>query len=284
MTDGLRVKWMVDPRYFISLSTIVPCICAIVLLAAPPAVQASEPVTVECSKDAGPQAPRDILKPVVGTNQAKQPFEKAPPATEMNLCNIHFHKYAEHKATGFFTSFGQGANAGFVCDKKPLPREAAHAPPGAGAHASCQTIAANDTIEVHWVFTSCPPTPGPNLKGLANCTRCATPDRTPLLRVEAKVFHLSDGDGEDFSKFDKATSLPNATGAVEYLGSTTGADYDSGKKCSPGQVTWNVRPECSSLTASSLKKWCADNVFKEDEVHGVRPLVTEANFLSLIQK
>ena len=43
----------------------------------------------------GPQTPRDIDK-LGGKN--KRIFALAPSDKEMNLCNIHCHKYVEHKA------------------------------------------------------------------------------------------------------------------------------------------------------------------------------------------
>ncbi len=46
----------------------------------------------------GPQTPRDIAN-ALGTNKVKFPI--APPSSEMNLCNIHFHQAAEHKAPAF---------------------------------------------------------------------------------------------------------------------------------------------------------------------------------------
>lgn len=45
-------------------------------------------------KGFGPQSPRDI-DAVLGSNQ--RVFNVAPPSSQMNLCNIHFHKNAEHK-------------------------------------------------------------------------------------------------------------------------------------------------------------------------------------------
>ena len=45
-------------------------------------------------KGFGPQAPRDIGS-LVGTNN--RVFGPAPSYAQMNLCNIHFHKNAEHK-------------------------------------------------------------------------------------------------------------------------------------------------------------------------------------------
>ena len=53
-----------------------------------------------CEGYAG-QTPRDIDSRT-GTNPVV--FELAPPASEMNLCNIHFHNNAEHKACLLYTS------------------------------------------------------------------------------------------------------------------------------------------------------------------------------------
>ena len=47
----------------------------------------------------GPQTPRDIDQ-TNGDN--KRVFSLAPPSNEMNLCNIHFHNSAEHKAKDFW--------------------------------------------------------------------------------------------------------------------------------------------------------------------------------------
>ena len=53
----------------------------------------------------GPQTPRDIDS-LGGEN--KRSFTMAPPSTEMNLCNIHFHENAEHKAKDFSIYAGDG--------------------------------------------------------------------------------------------------------------------------------------------------------------------------------
>jgi hypothetical protein len=45
----------------------------------------------------GPQTPRDISS-AAGTNA--RVFTLAPPASQMNLCNIHTHTNAEHKGPG----------------------------------------------------------------------------------------------------------------------------------------------------------------------------------------
>ena len=51
-------------------------------------------------KGFGPQSPRDIDQ-IYGENTNK--FQPAPAASEMNLCNIHFHIGAEHKGGEFTT-------------------------------------------------------------------------------------------------------------------------------------------------------------------------------------
>ena len=59
--------------------------------------------------DAGPQTPRDISNPA-GLNTVL--FEMAPPASEMNLCNIHTHTNAEHKGPGFSVFVDASDNGG----------------------------------------------------------------------------------------------------------------------------------------------------------------------------
>ena len=48
----------------------------------------------------GPQSPRDIDSLMGKNNRA---FSEAPAFTEMNLCNIHFHKNAEHKGVNLLS-------------------------------------------------------------------------------------------------------------------------------------------------------------------------------------
>jgi hypothetical protein len=70
----------------------------------------------EACKGFGPQAPRDIAM-TEGTNQ--RVWSLAPDYTEMNLCNIHFHKNAEHKAPGYSLSGGEGDSGGWKCKETP---------------------------------------------------------------------------------------------------------------------------------------------------------------------
>ena len=65
-------------------------------------------------KGYGPQSPRDIDS-AEGRNLVR--FGEAPPYAQMNLCNIHFHRNAEHKG-GEFTQYagngdGQGNMGGY---------------------------------------------------------------------------------------------------------------------------------------------------------------------------
>jgi len=63
----------------------------------------------------GPQTPRDISEHK-GTNP--QLFSLAPKASKMNLCNIHLHNNAEHKAKDFAIFAGDGEHGhggGYQC-------------------------------------------------------------------------------------------------------------------------------------------------------------------------
>lgn len=243
--------------------------------------------TVSCAADQevicenyGPQTPRDIGKKA-GTNDVL--FNKAPSAKEMNLCNIHFHEGAEHKSVNFSIYAGKGKdgyNSGYLCNMSQSLSKAELKPTAeqvcAGKYGD---LVPGDTIEVHWVHTSCEVRPGPTL-GACVSDACANPD----LRVETQVFTLvNDANALDFNKLQSATNLPRTTGKpVEFLGSTTGPKY-SQQACSPYQVTWSVRPKCAKLDINSLGEWCKGNVFNEDRAHGVRPLVTNPALLSEIE-
>lgn len=231
---------------------------------------------------AGPQTPRDITSPA-GTNPVV--FAVAPEPSRMSLCDVHFHKNAEHKGPGFETLVGPGEFGGYGCDagERLTERELT---PLEGNH--CENVAPGETIEVHWVYTTCRVAPGP---GLGSCLaeNCANPQ----LRVEAQVYLLvNDDDAVDFrqlgavreavdSRYQPA-ALPEGRGEpVTYLGSTTGPAF-SDEICSPLQVTWSVTPSCEPLDISSLSEWCSDNPFEESGAHGGRSLVTNPELLSPI--
>lgn len=230
----------------------------------------------------GPQTPRDITSKM-GLNTVE--FTKAPPASEMNLCNIHTHTNAEHKGPDFSVFVGDGVNGGFACNATDQ-LTAAELAPAPGAY---QGVKPGDTIEVHWVHTSCDAEPG---VGLGACVPSSC--ENPVLRVEAQTFLVvNDPDALDFTAMDyvgnpvdglhQAKMIPSDTGMpVTFLGSTTGPSYNQ-STCSPAQVTWNVRPQCAKLDINSLHKWAEDNAFNETESHGVRQLVTAPELLSPIQ-
>lgn len=235
----------------------------------------------------GPQTPRDIDQ-LSGTNQRS--FSLAPDYSEMNLCNIHFHANAEHKAKDFAIYAGKGddkgVGGGYQCaisqslskaELKPMPNTV------------CGGIEPGDTVEFHWVHSSCDVAPGPTL-GACLSDSCANPD----LRVETQVFTVvNDEDAMDFDDFRYAgakqgnlhqvKALPTGTGQpVEFTGSTTGPSFNS-QQCSPLQVSWSVRPHCAKVSIQSLAKWCESNDFDEDHAHGVRELVTDPALLSEIK-
>lgn len=238
----------------------------------------------------GPQTPRDIDS-LAGEN--KRNIALAPPASKMNLCNIHFHKNAEHKAAAFAIYAGEGDGhgykSGYQCAISKTLTPAELAPTKESICASDHgDLKPGDTIEVHWVHSSCDVQPG---AGLGSCLsdKCANPD----LRVETQVFTLvndpqalnindMDYDGNMVGGLHQAKMLPTNTGKpVEFLGSTTGPKY-SEQTCSPLQVTWSVRPQCAKLDINSVGEWCKSNAFKEDHAHGVRKLVTNPKLLSPI--
>lgn len=234
----------------------------------------------------GPQSPRDI-DGVTGKNP--QTFSLAPKSKNMNLCNIHFHNNAEHKAKDFSIYAGAGEHGhggGYQCNiSKHLSKAELKKP----AQKICKGLKPGDTIEVHWVHTSCQTKPG---HGLGSCLskKCANPD----LRVETQVFTLvNDSSAMNFNDFayggnmvkghHQAKSLPKGTGhAIDFMGSTTGPKFTE-STCSPLQVTWAVRPHCARLDINSLGEWCKGNVFEEDHAHGVRKLVTNPKLLSNIK-
>jgi len=233
----------------------------------------------------GPQTPRDISN-AAGTNA--RIFTLAPPARQLNLCNLHTHTNAEHKGPGFSIYAGDGEHGGYQCNDTASLTAAELEDPSHG-HGAFHGVKPGDTIEVHWVYSSCDVAPG---KGLGSCLseKCANPE----LRVEAQVFLVvNDPKALNFADyvyqnnmvdgFHQPRALPSGTGEpVVFEGSTTGPSYTQAV-CSPLQVTWSVRPNCAKLDIASLNAWAeAGNVFDEDHSHGVRQLVTAPELLAPI--
>lgn len=232
---------------------------------------------------AGPQTPRDIDSKA-GTNAVAVPT--APRYQDLNLCNIHVHAQAEHKAKDYSIHAGDGPQGGFQCNAtKTLTAAELRKPEGD----ICKGLKPGDTIEVHWVHSSCDVKPG---KGLGACTNDAC--KNPVLRVEAQVFTLvNDTKAAKFQDMVEASQkvngrhqakmIPANTGTpVQFAGSTTGPSYNN-SSCSPAKVTWGVRPQCAKLDINSIAAWCkAGNVFGEDHAHGVRRLVTNPKHLAPI--
>lgn len=142
------------------------------------------------------------------------------------------------------------------------------------------------TIEVHYVHTTEQVTPGPTL---GSCLSDAIGN--PQLRLEGQVFVLvNEENAADFMElmevgmingYYQAFNIPSDTGTpIVYAGSTTGPSYN--EKGSPFQVTWSVRPEVVKVSASSVARWLAKNIFEEFKAHGVRNLVTNPKLISSI--
>jgi len=243
--------------------------------------------STELCTDMGPQTPRDISS-AFGTNPVN--FTLAPAASEMNLCNIHTHTNAEHKGPGFSVFVNDSDSGGYACNDAGSLSDLELLDPyqGLGAY---KGVKPGDTIEVHWVHTSCDIEPG---EGLGSCLSDTCED--PLLRVETQVFLVvNDPDNAlDFTTLDyqgkaangmhQAGALPTDTGTpVVFRGSTTGPSFTQ-STCSPLNVTWSVRPQCARVDISSLHRWAEKgNVFNETKSHGVRQLVTAPELLSPIE-
>ncbi|HCG70633.1 MAG TPA: hypothetical protein DE147_09240 [Gammaproteobacteria bacterium] len=236
----------------------------------------------------GPQSPRHIDE-VAGANPIR--FGAAPPYTEMNLCNIHFHKNAEH-AGGEFSRYagngdGKGFDSGYLYTGKLSAKESAPIKSSV-CHSAHGALQSGDTVEVHYVFSSAAVTPGPTLGA---CLNEATAN--PQLRVEAQVFVLTnDKEAQDFAHlaavapvqgYQQAPNILNNTGQpVAYAGSTTGPSYN--EVGSPLQVSWRVRPKVAKLNIHSVAQWCTANIFGENHAHGVRNLVVNPKLLSPISR
>lgn len=235
----------------------------------------------------GPQSPRYI-----GDRRGENPirFSTAPPFSKMNLCNIHFHKNAEH-AGGEFTQYagdgdGHGFKSGYVYSGELTAKESTPVQP-AICPSSHDALQSGGTIEVHYVFSSAQVTPGPTLGACLSESNI-----NPQLRVETQVFVLvNDDQALDFtdltaietsSGYQQAPNIPADTGKpIEYAGSTTGPSYN--ETGSPLQVSWSVRPRVAKVDIGSVARWCEGNVFNEDHAHGVRNLVVNTKLLSPIE-
>lgn len=238
-------------------------------------------------KGFGPQSPRDLANKK-GAN--KRVFAAAPAFQQMNLCNIHFHKNAEHKGGEFTTFAGHGDGHGYqsgykyngklsASESKPLDAEVCDSKHGG--------LQAGDTIELHYVHSTAQVVPGPTLNSCLSET-----DSNPQLRVEAQVFVLvNDAKAADFNELTKvgevggyhqALHIPKNMGKpIQYPGSTTGPSYN--EKGSPLQVSWSVRPRVMKVNAETVGQWCKSNAFNEDHAHGVRNLVVNEKLLSTIK-
>lgn len=239
-------------------------------------------------KGFGPQSPRDIDSPA-GANPVQ--FSAAPGYDAMNLCNIHFHKNAEHKG-GEFTRFagngdGHGYRSGYQYAGQLTKAEMA-----AVGREICPSehgsLYPGDTIEVHYVHSTAMIQPGPTLGACFNDA-----NKNPQLRVETQVYVLvNDKKAGDFGALTQvgmkqglhqALNIPRDTGApVQYAGSTTGPDYN--ENGSFYQVTWSVRPKVAKVNIETVAAWCDGNVFKEDHAHGVRNLVMNPELLSTMSQ
>jgi hypothetical protein len=223
---------------------------------------------------AGPQSPRDIDKRR-GTNNTL--FKTSNKAKRMNLCNIHYHRNAEHKSAAFSTFVDTGdehSGWAIVTPASTDPDYRKEHDIGGEGHEI--GIILDDTIEVHWVHTSC----NVNYEdldpanGLGSCVTdvCANPQ----FRVTAQVLEVVDHDA-DVTTMEEPTKHNGPR--VVYTGSTTGPSYNN-DHCSPYQVTWDVKEKTATIDAHVLAEWSHE---MREHAHGVRELVTRPELLSPIR-
>lgn len=227
---------------------------------------------------AGPQAPRDIDSGW-GTNTTL--FRTANKTDKMNLCDIHYHWNAEHKSAAYstFVDIEHSEHSGWAIvepastdPEERAKHDISHLLDG-DAHEI--GVMVGDTIEVHFVHTSC------DVKydelapanGLGNCATSVCVN--PQLRVVAQVFKVVEHDA-DITDLDHPMQHDDAR--VVYTGSTTGSKYNN-DHCSPYQVTWDVKKSPATIDAHGLAHWSHEH---EQHAHGVRELVTRSELLSTV--
>lgn len=234
------------------------------------------------------QSPRDIDS-VAGDN-TNIADSHAPRYQDMYLCDIHFHKSAEHKGGEFTKYAGNGNGEGFGTGYQYTGILTESELATYDIESEENPLHSGDTIEVHYVYSdNAHATLG---LGLKTCFGDVAEGTQPVLRVEARVYALvNDEKALDFTKLTKVTNVNghnqspdlsrNPGIPVVYEGSTTGPGYN--EKVSPYKVTWSVRPTVTKVNIQTVDEWLHDNEFEQEHAHGVRNLVINPELLSAIE-
>lgn len=270
---------------------------------------------------AGPQAPRSVLG-VDKKGNAAQHFTSAPSYKDMNLCDIHFHKNAEHKGEKFKKYAGNGDGKGNASgykysgeklsteELKPLPKgkvicaDKKHYPKGEHKESSNGngSLVPGDTIEVHYVYSSFEGAKPEHSLSSCNPAKYTLSDKNAAkLRVEAQVMVLvNDSNALNFKEqLTKLTTDNNKHQVATYskddididpLADSNAVEYQGSttgpsynEKPSPYYVTWRVRSDVIKVDINSVGEWCKSNDFEEHHAHGVRNLVTNTDMISHIE-
>jgi hypothetical protein len=203
----------------------------------------------------GPQSARDVSV-AGGSNRLPVPGDGTRPP---RLCNVHFHAPAEHAGIGACPAVASEGAVG-VC----------------GGHGA-EPVRPGDEIEVHWVYTNCPP-PAERQPGLDNCV-CDGPPEMELMVFAQQYAMAAGGAAADQELREPSSHL------ARYGGSTTGPKFSGGgaddpRPCSPARVQWAVGRQCRALALSALGAWCAANQWGEDHAHGAREVIRREDWLS----
>ncbi len=122
---------------------------------------------------------------------------------------MHFHRNAEHKAAAYSTYVKDGDNSGWACQESAAERIGKdHV-----EYKGCEGITEGDTIEIHYVHTTCDTeTKGvtPLGGGLSACLTTMCPN--PQLKVVAQVFVLQKNGEFKFSD----SPIKHSDPTVEY--------------------------------------------------------------------
>ena len=229
--------------------------------------------------DAGTQSPADVSEGALASGASiLPPNEILRNVSLMTLANVHYHSPAEHRSQGEFST-PNASEYGFACDDAGDATGTARVVATNGDDVSdarytfsfCQDVAVDDTIEMHWVYSTGAAGVSDGLSG------AFAKQNNPYVVVRAQVFKVTNNPSDDVADLFSSWNATMVSDAVRYVGSTTGDKYDNVDRCSPFLVIWHVDRECHRVSARSLDEMCRvmkDNGLSDDlKAHAARQLV-----------
>jgi hypothetical protein len=231
---------------------------------------------VDC-ENAEAQAPRDVSDGYHGLFQTKVQPQPALAVDKFEHVNLHFHLGAEHRSNGEYD-----VNVSQLHDPKALRFHEPKATIRPGYFCNlqrlnvresqlteykfeaCKDVHVGNTYEFHWVFSTGSRgtvhgdvVVGRSINiedGLGGAFEFSM---NPTVIVRAQVCTVVNDDSFDDSDFFLHWNEPAEGSLVRYVGSTTGASYNNGDRCSKVEVSWHVDQKCCIISAKSLDHVCA---------------------------